>query len=48
MRALLERHHQDLRDALHAALVAAEELGQLAPGVDPGPPRTCWPCSPTA
>ncbi|WP_381562136.1 TetR/AcrR family transcriptional regulator [Streptomyces eurythermus] len=36
VRALLERHHQDLRDALRAALVAAEERGQLAPGVDPG------------
>ncbi|MEU3413139.1 MULTISPECIES: TetR/AcrR family transcriptional regulator [unclassified Streptomyces] len=37
VRALLDRHHQDLRDALHAALVAAEGHGQLAPGVDPGP-----------
>jgi AcrR family transcriptional regulator len=36
VRALLERHHQDLRDALRAALVVAEERGQLAPGVDPG------------
>ncbi|GGZ28577.1 TetR/AcrR family transcriptional regulator [Streptomyces poonensis] len=36
IRALLDRHHQRLRDALCAALVTAEEQGQLAAGVDPG------------
>ncbi|MFH9862561.1 TetR/AcrR family transcriptional regulator [Streptomyces sp. NPDC017202] len=36
VRALLDRHHQQLRDAMYAALVAAEEQGQLAVGVDPG------------
>ncbi|MFC9286225.1 TetR/AcrR family transcriptional regulator [Streptomyces sp. NPDC057052] len=36
VRALLDRHHQQLRDAMYAALVAAEEQGQLAVGADPG------------
>lgn len=33
--AVLDRHHQELRDALHAALVTAESQGQLTPGADP-------------
>ncbi|MGW4165278.1 TetR/AcrR family transcriptional regulator [Streptomyces sp. NPDC004788] len=36
VRALLDRHHQELRDAMYAALVTAEERGQLAAGIDPG------------
>ncbi|MFK4101024.1 TetR/AcrR family transcriptional regulator [Streptomyces sp. NPDC019531] len=36
VRAVLDRHHQDLRDALYAALVAGEAQGQLAAGADPG------------
>ncbi|MGH1554779.1 TetR/AcrR family transcriptional regulator [Streptomyces sp. L7] len=36
VRAVLEQHHQELRDALYAALVTAERQGQLAPGADPG------------
>ncbi|MEU0969523.1 TetR/AcrR family transcriptional regulator [Streptomyces sp. NPDC005917] len=36
VRAVLDRHHQQLRDALYAALVAGEAQGQLAPGTDPG------------
>ncbi|MES4901510.1 MULTISPECIES: TetR/AcrR family transcriptional regulator [unclassified Streptomyces] len=36
VRALLDRHHQQLRDALRTALTAAEAQGQLAPGTDPG------------
>jgi AcrR family transcriptional regulator len=35
VRALLDRQHQRLRDALHAALLSAQAHGQLAPGVDP-------------
>ncbi|MFJ8644788.1 TetR/AcrR family transcriptional regulator [Streptomyces sp. NPDC093546] len=35
VRAILDQHHQQLRDAMHAALVTAERQGQLAPGVDP-------------
>ncbi|MET7575047.1 TetR/AcrR family transcriptional regulator [Streptomyces sp. NPDC005492] len=35
VRALLDRHHQELRDALHTALVAAEARGQLAAEVAP-------------
>ncbi len=35
VRALLDRHHQELRDALYAALVTAEARGQLATGADP-------------
>ncbi|MFF5534654.1 TetR/AcrR family transcriptional regulator [Streptomyces cinerochromogenes] len=35
VRAVLDRHHQELRDALYAALVTAEAHGQLAPGADP-------------
>jgi TetR/AcrR family transcriptional repressor of nem operon len=35
--AVLDRHHQELRDALYTALVKAEVHGQLAPGADPGP-----------
>jgi AcrR family transcriptional regulator len=35
VRALLDRQHQELRDALHTALLAARAHGQLAPGVDP-------------
>ncbi|OPG10446.1 TetR family transcriptional regulator [Streptomyces sp. GKU 895] len=36
VRAVLDQHHQELRDALYAALVSAERQGQLAPGADPG------------
>ncbi|WP_149827320.1 TetR/AcrR family transcriptional regulator [Streptomyces tailanensis] len=36
VRAVLDRHHQELRDAMHAALVTAHAQGQLAPGCDPG------------
>jgi TetR/AcrR family transcriptional regulator, transcriptional repressor for nem operon len=36
VRALLDRHHQKLRDAMHTALTAAGAQGQLAPGTDPG------------
>ncbi|MFI8962383.1 TetR/AcrR family transcriptional regulator [Streptomyces sp. NPDC053493] len=36
VRAVLDQHHQRLRDAMHAALVTAEARGQLAPGVDVG------------
>ncbi|MCX4452389.1 TetR/AcrR family transcriptional regulator [Streptomyces sp. NBC_01728] len=36
IRALLDQHHQELRDAMHAALVTAEAQGQLAAGTDPG------------
>ncbi|MET8771577.1 TetR/AcrR family transcriptional regulator [Streptomyces sp. NPDC004658] len=35
VRTLLDRHHQELRDAMYAALVAAEDQGQLAAGADP-------------
>ncbi|MEV6481820.1 TetR/AcrR family transcriptional regulator [Streptomyces sp. NPDC051576] len=35
VRALLDRHHQELRDALYTALVAAEARGQLAAEVGP-------------
>ncbi|WP_055486019.1 TetR/AcrR family transcriptional regulator [Streptomyces sp. WMMB 322] len=35
VRALLDRQHDRLRDALHGALLAAQERGQLAPGSDP-------------
>ncbi|MEV6054714.1 helix-turn-helix domain-containing protein [Streptomyces sp. NPDC052107] len=36
VRAILDQHHQELRDAMYAALVAAEAEGQLAAGADPG------------
>ncbi|GHE67448.1 TetR/AcrR family transcriptional regulator [Streptomyces capitiformicae] len=36
VRAVLDQHHRELRDALHAALVTADAQGQLAPGCDPG------------
>ncbi|MEU0402261.1 TetR/AcrR family transcriptional regulator [Streptomyces sp. NPDC006197] len=36
VRAVLDQHHQRLRDAMHAALVTAEAQGQLARGVDAG------------
>lgn len=36
VRVLLDRHHQELRDAMHAALVTAKAQRQLAPGTDPG------------
>ncbi|MEV0170349.1 TetR/AcrR family transcriptional regulator [Streptomyces sp. NPDC050803] len=35
VRALLDRQHQRLRDALHTALRAAQTRGQLADGTDP-------------
>ncbi|MFG2127414.1 TetR/AcrR family transcriptional regulator [Streptomyces sp. NPDC048751] len=36
VRALLDRQHQRLRDALHTALRSAQRRQQLAEGVDPG------------
>ncbi|KUM93637.1 TetR family transcriptional regulator [Streptomyces yokosukanensis] len=33
IRALLDEHHRQLRDALHAALETAVEQGQLSPGL---------------
>lgn len=36
VRALLDHHHDELRDALHAALRTARDLGRLAPAADPG------------
>jgi AcrR family transcriptional regulator len=36
VRAVLDRHHQELRDAMYAALVTAEARGQLSDGADPG------------
>ncbi|TQS20384.1 TetR/AcrR family transcriptional regulator [Microbispora hainanensis] len=36
VRAILDQHHQRLRDAMYAALVRAGGHGQLARGVDPG------------
>ncbi|MGW3123984.1 TetR/AcrR family transcriptional regulator [Streptomyces sp. NPDC001107] len=35
VRAVLDQHHRDLRDAMYAALVTAERQEQLAPGTDP-------------
>ncbi|MEU6665946.1 TetR/AcrR family transcriptional regulator [Streptomyces sp. NPDC046727] len=35
VRTILDQHHQELRDALHAALVRAEGEGHLAAGSDP-------------
>ncbi|AOR32997.1 TetR family transcriptional regulator [Streptomyces fodineus] len=35
VRAVLDQHHQELRDAMRAALVTAEADGQLAAGTDP-------------
>ncbi|MFI6517814.1 TetR/AcrR family transcriptional regulator [Spirillospora sp. NPDC050679] len=35
VRALLDRQHRRLHDALRAALLTAQERGQLAPGTDP-------------
>ncbi|MFE9443576.1 TetR family transcriptional regulator C-terminal domain-containing protein [Streptomyces sp. NPDC006602] len=36
VRAALDRHHHQLREALRTALVAAEAKGQLKPGTDAG------------
>lgn len=36
VRAVLDRHHQELRDAMYAALVTAHGYGQLAAACDPG------------
>ncbi|WP_458248887.1 TetR/AcrR family transcriptional regulator [Streptomyces sp. MAI_2237] len=36
VRAVLDQHHQELREALYAALVTADRQGQLSPGADPG------------
>ncbi|WP_328769823.1 TetR/AcrR family transcriptional regulator [Streptomyces sp. NBC_00286] len=36
VRAVLDRHHQQLRDAMHAALVTADAQGQLSAGCDLG------------
>ncbi len=36
VRAILDRQHQRLREALHTALLAARAQGQLGPAVDPG------------
>ncbi|MFD8088065.1 TetR/AcrR family transcriptional regulator [Kitasatospora sp. NPDC059722] len=35
VREILDRHHGQLREALHGALLDAREAGELAPGVDP-------------
>lgn len=35
-RAVLDQHHQQLRDAMHAALVTAKARGQVGPDVDLG------------
>lgn len=35
VRAVLDQHHRELRDAMYAALVTAERRGQLAAGADP-------------
>ncbi|MFJ7150319.1 TetR/AcrR family transcriptional regulator [Streptomyces sp. NPDC100445] len=35
VRAVLDQHHQELRDAMYAALVTAEAEGELAAGADP-------------
>jgi TetR/AcrR family transcriptional repressor of nem operon len=35
VRAVLDRHHQELRDAMYAALVTADAQGQLSDGCDP-------------
>jgi AcrR family transcriptional regulator len=34
--AILDQHHQELRDAMYAALVTAQAQGQLTPDADPG------------
>lgn len=36
IRTLLDQHHQQLRDAMHAALVTARARGQLGPDADLG------------
>ncbi|MFJ4791198.1 TetR/AcrR family transcriptional regulator [Streptomyces sp. NPDC088794] len=36
VRTVLDQHHQELRDAMHAALVTAQTQGQLTPSADPG------------
>ncbi|WP_328829010.1 TetR/AcrR family transcriptional regulator [Streptomyces sp. NBC_00252] len=36
VRAVLDRHHQELRHAIYATLVTARARGQLSPGSDPG------------
>ncbi|NUP18563.1 MAG: TetR/AcrR family transcriptional regulator [Streptomyces sp.] len=36
VRAILDRQHQRLRDALHTALLTARARGQLGPAADPG------------
>ncbi|MDX6362605.1 MAG: TetR/AcrR family transcriptional regulator, transcriptional repressor for nem operon [Streptomyces sp.] len=36
VRAILDQHHQELRDAMYAALVTAQAQGQLTPDADPG------------
>ena len=35
VRAVLDQHHRELRDAMYAALVTAERQGQFAAGADP-------------
>jgi AcrR family transcriptional regulator len=35
VRGILEQHHQELRDAMYAALVTAQAQGQLASGAEP-------------
>ncbi|MEU3862383.1 TetR/AcrR family transcriptional regulator [Streptomyces sp. NPDC028722] len=35
VRSVLDQHHQELRDAMYAALVTAEAEGELAAGADP-------------
>ncbi|AVH60519.1 MULTISPECIES: TetR/AcrR family transcriptional regulator [Streptomyces] len=36
VRCILDQHHQQLRNALHATLLTAQAQGQLALGTDPG------------
>lgn len=36
VRAVLDQHHRELREAMYAALVTADRQEQLAPGVAPG------------
>jgi hypothetical protein len=35
VRAVLDRHHRELREAMYAALVTADRAEQLSPGADP-------------
>lgn len=48
VRAILDRQHQRLREALRAALHTAHELRQLPPEPTRIPRLMSWPCWPTA